>query len=340
MKCVYVASPTSQQIHVFELAASGHLTLLQVVETPGEVQPLTVSFDRQYLYAAVRPHFAVVTYGIEADGRLSEIAKSAIPKSASSSCLDATGQFLLLTSYAQNGLMVCPVIDGVAQEPQQVIEHLTKAHCVITVEDSSINPQSDALENQVIFVTCLGDDRINLYRFDDNQQLKPHTQPYLETAVGAGPRHLMASADGQHIYVVNELDGDVLHWIKPPGLSDWRLSQTLSYLQLQADQVHWAADIHLTADQRHLYVSERTQNTITCFAVDLQTGDLSYQDQIQTEAIPRGFDLDPDDQFLLCAGQGSDQLSVYNIAPQSRQLTHVERQPVGHEAMWVRVVQK
>ncbi|MDP4419506.1 6-phosphogluconolactonase, partial [Escherichia coli] len=40
---VYTASPESQQIHVWSLEADGKLTLVQVVDAPGQVQPMVVS---------------------------------------------------------------------------------------------------------------------------------------------------------------------------------------------------------------------------------------------------------------------------------------------------------
>ena len=36
---VYIASPESQQIHVWNLNHEGALTLTQVVDVPGQVQP-------------------------------------------------------------------------------------------------------------------------------------------------------------------------------------------------------------------------------------------------------------------------------------------------------------
>ncbi|STT17792.1 6-phosphogluconolactonase [Klebsiella pneumoniae] len=43
---VYTASPESQQIHVWSLEADGKLTLVQVVDAPGQVQPMVVSPTR------------------------------------------------------------------------------------------------------------------------------------------------------------------------------------------------------------------------------------------------------------------------------------------------------
>lgn len=61
---VYTASPESQQIHVWRLNAEGSLTLVQVVDVPGQVQPMVVSPDKRFLYVGVRPEFRVLAYRI------------------------------------------------------------------------------------------------------------------------------------------------------------------------------------------------------------------------------------------------------------------------------------
>lgn len=45
---VYTASPESQQIHVWSLNHDGSLKLVQVVDVPGQVQPMVVSPDKRY----------------------------------------------------------------------------------------------------------------------------------------------------------------------------------------------------------------------------------------------------------------------------------------------------
>ena len=45
---VYTASPESQQIHVWRLNDEGTLTLVQVVDVPGQVQPMVVSPDNAF----------------------------------------------------------------------------------------------------------------------------------------------------------------------------------------------------------------------------------------------------------------------------------------------------
>jgi 6-phosphogluconolactonase len=64
---VYTASPESQQIHVWRLNTEGTLTLVQVVDVPGQVQPMVISPDKRFLYVGVRPEFRVLAYRISPD---------------------------------------------------------------------------------------------------------------------------------------------------------------------------------------------------------------------------------------------------------------------------------
>lgn len=64
---VYTASPESQQIHVWDLDLEGKLTLVQVVDAPGQVQPMVVSPNKEFLYVGVRPEFRVLAYRIAPD---------------------------------------------------------------------------------------------------------------------------------------------------------------------------------------------------------------------------------------------------------------------------------
>jgi len=46
---VYTASPESHQIHAWQMNDAGALTLLQVVDAPGQVQPMVVSPDKKFI---------------------------------------------------------------------------------------------------------------------------------------------------------------------------------------------------------------------------------------------------------------------------------------------------
>lgn len=112
---VYIASPESQQIHVWNLNHEGALTLTQVVDVPGQVQPMVVSPDKRYLYVGVRPEFRVLAYRIAPDdGALTFAAESALPGSPTHISTDHQGQFVFVGSYNAGNVSVTRLEDGLA----------------------------------------------------------------------------------------------------------------------------------------------------------------------------------------------------------------------------------
>ena len=121
----YIASPESQQIHVWSMNEVGELTLLQTVKTPGQVKTMLLSHDNKYLYIGVRPNFRVVTYEIEDKGTLRLKAETSVPGTPVHLSLDNTGKYLFVPSYHQHNLSVLTINDeGVPNQVVQVIEGL------------------------------------------------------------------------------------------------------------------------------------------------------------------------------------------------------------------------
>jgi 6-phosphogluconolactonase len=100
----------------------------------------------------------------------------------------------------------------------------------------------------------------------------------------------------------------------------------------------WAADIHLTPDEKLLYITERTSSTLAGFRVDTATGKLTYVGSTPTEKQPRGFAIDSRGKFLVASGEKSETISVYAIDPVSGTLRLLNKYPVGKGANWVEIV--
>ncbi len=114
---VYTASPESQQIHVWSLEADGKLTLVQVVDAPGQVQPMVVSPNKEFLYVGVRPEFRVLAYRITPDnGALTFAGEAALPGSPTHISTDHHGRFVFSASYNQGCVSVTPLHDGLPGE--------------------------------------------------------------------------------------------------------------------------------------------------------------------------------------------------------------------------------
>ena len=73
---------------------------------------------------------------------------------------------------------------------------------------------------------------------------------------------------------------------------------------------------------RFLYGSNRGHNSLTVFAIDQKTGQLTYVQNEPTQGdTPRGFGIDPSGEYLLAGNQRSDSVVVFRIDQQTGRLT-------------------
>lgn len=322
---VYTASPESQQIHVWQLDDEGALTLLQVVDAPGQVQPMVVSPDKRFLYVGVRPAFRIVAFKISADGKLAEAGHAALPGSPTHISTDRRGRFIFVGSYNDACVSVSPIgEDGLPGAPLQVINGLEGCH------SANIDP-----DNKILYVPALKQDRICLFDLQENGELQPHRQPQVNTLAGAGPRHMVFHPGGQYAYCINELNSTVDVWQLNNASEEVERVQSLDMMTADFTGTRWAADIHLTPDGRHLYSCDRTGSILTAFSVSEDGGQLSVIGYHPTETQPRGFNIDNSGNYLVAAGQKSHHIEVSKISPQQGTLQPLARYAVGQGPMWV-----
>ncbi len=325
---VYIASPESQQIHVWQLASSGQLTLLQVVDAPGQVQPMVIAPNKQHLYVGVRPSFSAISYHIDAKGLLTQVGSASLPGSPTHLSTDKLGRFLFSASYSGETLSVSPIdAQGIVGEPIQQLDGLSGCH------SSNIDP-----ENRVLWAPCLKEDRIRLYDVSAAGELSVAAQAELRAVEGAGPRHMDFHPNRRFAYCVNELNStvDVIELHSVEGKA--RTVQSLDAMPQSFADTRWAADIHLTPNGRFLYCSDRTASLLSIFQVSEDGSTLSLVGHQPTETQPRGFNIDHSGEFVISAGQKSQHIEVYRIDQESGKLQPLARYAVGQGPMWVSVL--
>jgi len=326
---VYTASPESQQIHVWQLNEDGTLTLLQVTDVAGQVQPMVVSPKKDFLYVGVRPDFRVLAFRIAPDGTLTEAGQAPLPGSPTHISTDHAGRFLFCGSYNDACVSISPIgEDGVPQAPSQVINGLAGCHSA-NIDNA----------DRTLYVPALKQDRICLFDLGADGQLTPHAQEQVTTSEGAGPRHMAFHANGQYAYSVNELNSTVEVWALNNAHGKVESVQTLDIMPPDFTGTRWAADIHLTPDGRFLYACDRTSSMLTVFSISEDGAVLTREGFQPTETQPRGFNIDHTGQYLVAAGQKSHHIEVYNITPPQGLLKPVGRYAVGQGPMWVVVHQ-
>ncbi|MDU2941768.1 MAG: 6-phosphogluconolactonase [Enterobacteriaceae bacterium] len=322
---VYTASPESQQIHVWSLNPEGTLTLVQVVDVPGQVQPMVVSPDKRYLYVGVRPEFRVLAYRIAPDnGALTFAAEAPLPGSPTHISTDHSGRFIFSASYNAGSVGVVRLQEGLPVETVGVVEGLEGCH------SANISP-----DNRTLWVPALKQDRICLFTLSDDGKLVAQTPEDVKTVEGAGPRHMAFHPNHQYAYCVNELNSSVDVWELSNAHEQVECIQTLDMMPADFTDTRWAADIHITPDGRHLYTCDRTSSTITIFSVSEDGSVLAVEGHQPTETQPRGFNVDHSNQYLVAAGQKSHHIALYEIQGKQGLLEEKGRYAVGQGPMWV-----
>lgn len=352
---VYISNGGDGNIAVMKLnPETGDLKLVEKVPAGPNVMHMALSPDHQFLYASVRSEpFSVISYMINSEtGRLTLLSKETLPDNMVYISVDQTGRFLLSVSYTNGKIAVNPIdSNGVVKaEPIQVIPTDPKPHSILV--DQS---------NRFVYVPHLGNDQIKQFLFNDSiGSLTPNDPDVVYTKDGSGPRHFVFLPNHKFVYVSNELDGTVYAYemnnmtgilteiqrisIFPPSNKTLESSTPIGRNDVQdivenEDNTVKVADIHITLDGKWLYVSERTTNTITAFSVDENIGKLTYIGSYDTETTPRGFNIDPNGNFVIVAGQESDHLSVHAINPETGELKLLERYESGKEPNWIEIVE-
>jgi 6-phosphogluconolactonase len=329
---VYVSNADSKDISVLQLdPVAGDLLQVQTVPAGGQVMPLAISPDRKVLHAAIRSQpYQVASFRIDpASGKLAPIGTAPLPDSMAHIATDRSGRWLFGASYGGHKMSVSPIgADGVVQPATLVMPTGQNAHAVLV--DGA---------NRHVLVSNLGSDAVMQLRFDPaSGQLTPAATPSFSARPKAGPRHLVFHPSGRHVYLLNELDAsvDVLAYDAERGV----LSpvQNLSSLPAGFNGKPWAADIHLTADGRFLFTSERTSSTLATYAVDPASGRLTLLAHTPTEKQPRGFNIDPSGRFLVAVGQVSHAATLYAIDPASGALKPLRNYSLGKNPNWVEIV--
>jgi 6-phosphogluconolactonase len=347
---VYVSNAEDGTIGTYAMAPDGTLTPGPRVEAQKMVMPMCVSHDKRFLFAAVRTKpYSVFTYAIDPrTGALKQTSKAPLAESFPYISLDRTGRFLFGAGYGGNLVSVNAVAkDGKISEPLQVIPTARNAHSVVIDRT-----------NHYLFVPHLGSDEVLQFVFDAKTgKLTSNTPAVLLMKANTGPRHIIISNDNKFAYLLSELVGTIttLSLDAKTGLltpvSEAKMLPPDSKLVRGAPRLPagtgeeprdvskdiWAADLHLTPDEKFLYAVERTSNTIATFSVDAATGKLTYQSSTPTEKQPRGFAIDPKGKFMVVTGELSDTISVYAIAGNGG-LTLLKKYPTGKDSNWVEIV--
>lgn len=227
--------------------------------------------------------------------------------------LDSRERVLLISNYSGGSLASVPVgPDGALGCVGSLIQHEGRGVDHRRQEGSHVHSAHLLEELSCCYVADLGIDQLVAYSLTADGELDKGSARSTFVAAGAGPRHMVINSTASCLYLINELDNTVnVFSIDTKG----RLTsiQVCSSLPVDYEGFSSAADIHLSNNDRHLYVSNRGHDSITLFEVDKQSGEISRVDCWSTQGKhPRNFALSPDESQLLVANKDSDEIVVFD----------------------------
>jgi 6-phosphogluconolactonase len=299
---------------------TGEIVLKQTF--PGVDNPnfLKVSPDKKYLYVVNRAPKEIEStggyisaYEIEKSGTLNFINKQ-LSNGADPCHVDVSkdGKFVAVANYGGGNTALYPVSENGS---------LMLASSIITNEGSSVNKSRQTkpfahsikfspFENKV-FSADLGTDQLNIFELEGDK-LVQNGQKFVKLDAGAGPRHFDFHPKGNFIYVINELNSTITS-LKRVG-ENWEKIQVISTLPDDFNGTSYCADIHVSADGKYLYGSNRGHNSIAVFEINNETKQLKSSGFVSVEGDwPRNFSLSPDGNFMLVANQKSGNITVFKI---------------------------
>lgn len=223
--------------------------------------------------------------------------------------IDRTGRWIVASNYGSGNAALFPILDsGGLGEMAAFVQHEGQGPNNARQEGPHAHSATFSPDNRFLIVADLGIDQLMVYQFDEARgSLTLHDN--VQSAPGAGPRHMVFHPGGHRLFVANELDSTVTVYGYRAADGALEALQTLSTLP-SPDPESTAADIHLSASGRRLYLSNRGHNTIAVFEVG-EDGALTLQGISSCGGNwPRNFAVGPADQFLLVANRRSNQISI------------------------------
>lgn len=164
----------------------------------------------------------------------------------------------------------------------------------------------------------LGTDQVLIYRVGET--LNPNNPPDAKVPAGSGPRHLTVHPNGQFVYVNNEMANTVTVFARFLSSGILEPIQNISTVPAGFAGNSSTAEILCHPSGKWIYVSNRGDDSLAVYQV-LGDGKLELVEITKCPAEPRGCEIDPTGQWLVVAGQKSDEIVAMKIDQATGKLT-------------------
>ncbi|MEE9438542.1 MAG: lactonase family protein [Saprospiraceae bacterium] len=319
----------SEGIYKYSLHIDGTLSKIGLVAKTENPSFLTISKDRKYLLAC-KTNSDVEGSKIKSflinDDSLSYITNSTT--GGAHPCYITINKYnYIITANYTTGNVSLHKLDNLGKVSDLLFsqDHFGKG---VTDRQKSPHAHStffDADELDVISVD-LGTNDLWFSRLDTIKNKLIESKPYkLAMSPGAGPRHLIFHPNKKWIYVINELNCTVTQ-LKKNTKEKYEIVASWTTLPSGYIKPNTCADIHISADGKYLYASNRGHNSIAIYKVNADTGTLILIGHENTKGVkPRNFSLSPHDSHLLVANQTTNNIVSFKRDKNTGLLEYIDQ---------------
>lgn len=214
----------------------------------------------------------------------------------------------------------------------------TVAHSGSSVHENQNTPHAHYLDltpdGQYLAACDLGTDKVYTYSVSDNGKLTEVSQ--FKAEPGTGPRHLVFHPSGKLAYLFGELASTVIVLSYEPETGEFQHLQTISTIPDEHTAFNGGAAIRISKDGRFVYASNRGHDSIAVLEISPSDGTLELIQLISSEGeIPRDFDLDPSDRFVVVAHQETDNLTLFERSSETGKLKLIQKDVYAPECVCV-----
>lgn len=224
-------------------------------------------------------------------------------------CVWPDGKYLSASNYMSGSLLVCSVEeDGKIGTICDFIQHSGVGFdCGNRQEGPHMHASGVSPDGKYLYAADLGLDQVFCYQIEEGGTLSLADEALqIHTPDGTGPRHFVFRKDGRLLYLVTEMGNQLFVYETRDCDGAFHEIQSISTLSGEFNDFNLAADIHLSNDEKFLYVSNRGANNIAVFSVSEESGRVNLVGHYSCFGdFPRNFCITPDDHFVLIANQKS-----------------------------------
>lgn len=304
-------------ISVYRIDDRGVWTLVQLVE--GLVNPSYLCFDRtgDFLYSVHGDRSEVSSFSV--DGSTGALALLGTTSTGGTNpvhlSVDRTNRWVFVANLQTGNISVLPRLSDGALGP------IAHNYVIPGNGEGDVSHPHQVMQDPTgdfLIVSCQGRNagygQVDVFAISHDDGSLERTCAVRSRAI-AEPRHVAVHPNGKWVYGVNEKDYTVEFYEFDPVYGGLLPRQIVPTLPDTCTGDGWASGIVVSADGQHVIVSNRTNDSLSSFAVDSATGRLALRSCVPCEGeCPRFITMGHGKDAVWAANEMSDTIVEFSLS--------------------------